>query len=86
MPDSEEIKLYPNPNNGNFTLVGTVLGKENFQMQVFDLSGRLLIHRKLDLYEQQHLNYSTLLKEGVYLLKLKSEKSKIEKHFKLVVK
>lgn len=86
MPDSEDIKLYPNPNNGNFTLVGTVLGKENFQMQVFDLSGRLLIHKKLGLYEQQHLNYSTLLKEGVYLLKLKSEKSKIEKNFKLIVK
>lgn len=84
--DESEIKLYPNPNQGRFSLVGTVLGKEEFQMQIFELSGKLIVDRKLGLYEQQFFDYSSQLNSGVYILKLTSESSKIQKTFKMLVK
>ena len=84
--DSDEIILFPNPNNGRFTLIGTVLGKEEFKMQLFDFSGKLLISRNLGLYEEQHFDYSSYLKSGTYVVKLQSESSDIEKTFKIIVK
>ncbi|MDX9705597.1 MAG: T9SS type A sorting domain-containing protein [Weeksellaceae bacterium] len=55
-------------------------------VQLFDFSGKLIIHKKLELYEEQHFDYSDLVKSGTYLLKLKSENSKTVKTFKLLVR
>jgi hypothetical protein len=83
--NSDEISLYPNPNNGSFTLSGSVLGKENFQMQVFNMQGQQLVDRNLSLYEEQNFNFSSYLTKGVYVLKLKSENQKKQKTFKFLV-
>ena len=81
--ETNDIRFYPNPNNGNFTLTGTALGTECFQMQIFDLLGRQLITKKLELYE--HLD-SGSLESGTFILKLTSENQKNQRIFKFVVR
>ncbi|NMH25493.1 T9SS type A sorting domain-containing protein [Flavobacterium solisilvae] len=84
--NTNEISLYPNPNNGSFTLSGSVLGKENFEMQLYNMQGQQLVNRNLSLYEEQNFNFSPYLKSGIYILKLQSKEQKIQKEFKFIVK
>lgn len=84
--NTNEISLFPNPNNGSFTLSGSVLGKENFEMQLYNMQGQQLVYRNLSLYEEQNFNFSPYLKSGIYILKLQSKEQKIQKEFKFIVK
>lgn len=84
--ETNDIRFYPNPNNGNFTLTGTALGTECFQMQIFDVLGRQLITKKLELYEHLNFDYSASLESGTFILKLTSENQKNQRIFKFVVR
>jgi hypothetical protein len=84
--NTNEISLFPNPNNGSFTLSGSVLGKEIFEMQLYNMQGQQLVNRNLPLYEEQNFNFSSYLKSGIYILKLQSKEQKTQKEFKFIVK
>ena len=73
--NSLQMKLYPNPADGNYVTIQTsTYGVK--QIEVFNLLGKLLINTEL---KTDNLDVS-LLKEGVYLIKVSIEgKSNISK-------
>jgi hypothetical protein len=82
---NNEISLYDNPNNGNFSLVGTLLLQKNLQLKLYDASGRLVITRKLNNEKKQTFEFQNLLSKGNYLIEISDNKTTI-KTFKMVVK
>lgn len=66
----DKIKLYPNPNNGTFT----VDTKEKSPYQIFDINGRLIHQGELKIGQN---NVQTNLPKGVYILKTNQTSSKI---------
>ena len=66
----DKIKLYPNPNNGTFT----VDTKEKSPYQIFDINGRLIHQGELKIGQN---NVQTNLPKGVYILKTNKTSSKI---------
>jgi hypothetical protein len=49
----EEIKIYPNPSQGIFTVDMNNLLEGNYLLQVTDISGRLMISRKVNVIGTQ---------------------------------
>jgi len=70
--------LYPNPNNGSFTLeINTFSDKyQNYQLEVYSVMGALVYSEQLKIAEsickKMNLEY---LSKGLYFIKLKSKKS-----------
>lgn len=68
---AENLSLYPNPVENTLYLQPTLPGGGELSVGLFDLRGRQLMQRKIELQsgsERQELNLSTL-QEGSYLLK-----------------
>jgi hypothetical protein len=82
---SQDLQLYDNPNNGNFSLVGKALAQKNLQLKLYDASGRLVVTRKLNTEKKQSFEFQNLLSKGNYLLEISDNKATI-KTFKMIVK
>ncbi len=65
------IKLYPNPNNGSFTIESAIEGEKT--MDVTDISGRVILSGVIK-GEKTEVNITTLA-NGIYYVKLQSEGS-----------
>jgi len=71
----EAIIIYPNPNDGNFTLRFELMKSQELNLQIFDLSGRAVYETKAvgisgtNLMNVDHAN----LAKGVYLLQFRTE-------------
>ena len=65
-----EIRLYPNPATGNYV---TIISNSILAVEVFDVLGKKVATQGIN-DNQKKLNISQL-KPGMYLVKLKSEKS-----------
>ncbi len=70
--NSEDIfKIYPNPNNGNFTLEFDEI-KQNVIIEISDITGKLIYNKNVDFpFKRKELNISNL-KNGVYLINIKT--------------
>lgn len=83
-----EIKLYNNPNNGNFTISGDLFKKEEYKLIIFDLSGKL-IHRE-DLGKtangEHHFSLENKLTTGNYMVNITSQSGNLIRNFKMSVK
>lgn len=66
----DKLKLYPNPNNGTFTIDT----KEKSTYQIYDVNGRLVKQGDLKIGQN---NVQTTLQKGVYILKTAQSSSKI---------
>jgi cyanophycinase-like exopeptidase len=65
--ENTQFSIYPNPNNGNFTVETTEIGT----LDCFDALGKLIFTQKID----KNTNFSMEnVVSGVYLLRLSSEK------------
>jgi hypothetical protein len=78
-----DIGLYPNPNNGSFTLVVNLEKPEDLTIRIFDSYGRLIINRmpaiRQDLYEE---NFSLEdLSPGVYYIQVIMDDGVVSKQF-----
>ncbi|MDZ4846303.1 MAG: GDSL-type esterase/lipase family protein [Chitinophagales bacterium] len=81
MPDQTriEIKIYPNPNNGSFTIFsGNERALEKAELSVLDLSGKEIFYSRITTYEFSITLPETTL-PGVYLLHLNSKGSSLRK-------
>lgn len=67
--ESSNILIYPNPNNGNFTVKFKNNGFENATIEVSDILGKKVYQQNL-LNEETIINTNDLSK-GIYLLKVK---------------
>ncbi len=71
------IELYPNPNNGSFSLTYHLTAPKA-EFSIFDITGRLVYtHTLTSSIGKEDLHLS--LSEGVYLWQLKNEKEVLEK-------
>lgn len=82
---AKDLVLFDNPNNGNFSLQGTVLTKNNCNMTVYDLAGRLITQRKLSNQHKQYFEMQHLLQKGNYMIKVSDGVTTL-KTFKMIVK
>ncbi|MFI5220826.1 MAG: PKD domain-containing protein [Bacteroidia bacterium] len=69
---SDGIKIYPNPNNGKFTINFNSLQGEK-QIEVFDIHGKLMAQISTSKYEIEIQPENNLAK-GIYLLRIQTEK------------
>ncbi|MDF0718431.1 T9SS type A sorting domain-containing protein [Kaistella sp. PBT33-4] len=82
----KELVLYNNPNNGNFTLSGSVLAKEAAVMSLYDTSGRLVKKEELSRQQKQDFSWGHLLTSGNYILSVSKKFGEQLKTFKMTVK
>lgn len=69
--ETQEISLSPNPAT-DFIQINSQEPQEEFQLKIYDLSGKLILHRP-EFYTNTPFSIETL-KKGMYLLVLQSEK------------
>jgi hypothetical protein len=67
--DENSLKIYPNPARDFITIEtnGVVIGNAN--VKIYDLNGRLLLNKPLDLSQNQQIDVSNL-NRGLYVLKI----------------
>ncbi|MDI1318387.1 zinc-dependent metalloprotease [Flavobacterium sp.] len=79
----KEFSIYPNPNNGTFTIEFKELAN-SFSVEVFDISGKIIYENNYDqsanLIQEINLNKPA---SGVYFVNIKSDKGLVTK--KLIV-
>lgn len=66
------LNVYPNPNNGTFTIDMNVQESKTFVMQITDLMGRVVAEQKLGLVSghYQHMVDVSHLSQGTYLIQM----------------
>jgi len=71
------VSIIPNPNDGDFVLDITSENPGKFSIEITDLTGRVVVERKeINITSKLNIDISIpLAKDGVYLLKLKSEEN-----------
>jgi len=79
--DKQELEIYPNPGADRVTIVRD--NNENFNLYVYDLQGKLLIHKKYRNQSGSITLETSSLSDGVYLVVIHSGNSVFRK--KLVI-
>ncbi|MBS1745374.1 MAG: fibronectin type III domain-containing protein [Bacteroidetes bacterium] len=84
----EYVVAYPNPFISNFTVSFNLLKKDNVNVEVFDVNGKLVYQNRFEnLFEGNNvINVMTSnnLPSGIYIIKLTSLKTKTDKVIKLL--
>jgi len=82
---NDNLKIYPNPTNGNFTLDIESLKSETIEINILNMAGELVFKDKVQISEgknQKNID-SKYFSKGVYLVKIKTSKGVINK--KLII-
>ncbi|MDI1256314.1 MAG: M12 family metallo-peptidase [Flavobacterium sp.] len=74
-----DFALFPNPNNGSFTIQLNGLENANYQSAIYDLRGRKIFEGKTFSEKTQQISVNAAA--GIYLLELQSEGRKSIKKF-----
>lgn len=84
-PDFESFKLYPNPNNGNFSVKFNPKSAEPVVIKVFDLNGRLIYNHQFKgaTHFEQQINLDNA-QSGLYMVRIKSGQQQLNK--KIIVR
>ena len=69
--NENEVRIYPNPNNGTFTITHNLKDK-NYALEIVDLMGKVIHREFLILGNQQEIK-TQLLNTGIYFVNIKSE-------------
>lgn len=83
---ASEFVLYPNPNNGYFTLRNidfSVFNSNHIEIDILDLNGRILFNDKIIGNEKKEflINLENKLSQGIYVLNLYTNDYKISQKF-----
>lgn len=82
--NSKDIKVYPNPSNGNFFIKSRDLGG-NAKVIIFDMNGRVVHNSGFNVVTGESTNeFNVNLTKGVYILKVTSPKGDYSQ--KLIIK
>lgn len=81
-----DLNLFNNPNNGNFTLRGKILGDKHHIVRINDLSGRLIYSESISKNTEIKFNLSDKLSSGNYILSVSNNENTQSKNFKLIIK
>lgn len=83
---ADDLQLFDNPNNGDFSLQGKILENENCSFKLYDSSGRFMRQENINQQNRQNFNYHGQLPTGNYILSVINAKNNVEKSFKMIVK
>jgi hypothetical protein len=78
-----DIKLMPNPNNGAFTITGT-LGADDVSIEITDMLGQVVYKKTLPPQNgkmSEQIQLSSALANGMYILQLRSGAVSKDMHF-----
>lgn len=76
MEQQMQMSIYPNPTNGNVTLLVDYFTNDNIEVEIYDLSGKMVYQDLINLsvgVNQKMLNINHL-SGGLYVLNIKNEK------------
>ncbi len=82
--NADDISLYPNPNDGNFTIKGKIAGSEA-KLEVVNISGQVVYARVIKVSNNE-VNTAVSLKDipnGMYTMKLGAGETQYTKRFTL---
>ena len=68
-----ELKIFPNPTPDNLNLVLQENPKEELQLEIYSISGQLVLEKQLPAFEKEHRINIQDLPSGVYSVKLMSD-------------
>jgi hypothetical protein len=71
------FKIYPNPNNGSFTIMSDLSRGETFEILIFDLLGKPIFSRQGEAGTPLHIDISGLLASGAYAIKIVADNGSI---------
>lgn len=82
--DIIQLSIFPNPNNGNFTLNYSLPQNYSGKLEIFDITGKLVHHQILPAWSTvQQISLQTI-KAGVYFLKIETNGMDINKKILIV--
>ncbi len=76
LASKSELEVYPNPNNGEFNLKLTDFELGEYQMEIYDITGKLITGKQLIVNSDVsviQINEQSQLNKGIYILCLKSD-------------
>jgi hypothetical protein len=79
------IKLFPNPSNGEFTIEQPTNFGKNKQLQIFDISGKLVYTESLPSENNKHTIKLNELLNGVYFYKVSGAMNMEMKNGKIII-
>lgn len=82
----QDLVLYDNPNDGNFSISGGILEKQNCTLKIFDFSSRKLMSYKMGNAKNQRFNLKNKLVKGNYIVAVNDSKNRKIKTFNMIVK
>jgi len=68
-------KLYPNPNNGNFTLAYDLKKYNVAEVLIYDVTGKIVYKTNLDNLESIKQINTNNLQSGIYFVQLRNDKT-----------
>ncbi len=72
----KNIQLYPNPNNGTFTILIDANNRKDYHLEVLDLSGKI-VYRKENLPSSHEVLNLKGIQSGFYLIKIFNSKDEL---------
>ena len=79
---SQDLLIYPNPNNGNFRIHAQGMIEGDTELIVFDLAGKEIDRRTVSGTRQVELNLNHL-EPGMYMLKMEGPKGELVRRFQV---
>jgi hypothetical protein len=73
------VQVYPNPATAEITV--SLISPSEIDIRIFDLSGKLLIYEADKVVESTHSLDVSLLRSGIYFLRINSENGEVTKKF-----
>lgn len=74
----EGFKVYPNPNNGNFSIICFSFPKASITAKVYDLLGRIVHHEQLN-FSNTEATLKLNIPTGSYILELKGDAGNVQR-------
>ena len=71
--DGVQAKLYPNPNNGSFTLAYDLKALNTANVTIYDISGKLVYKKEIDNLENKIAINTLNLNNGIYFIQLSDD-------------
>ena len=81
---NNDVNIFPNPNDGNFTIIFQQSISERINIQLTNLQGQLVFEKNMDNISHQMNIQTNGLPTGIYFLQMKTEGSQMVK--KIIVK
>ena len=82
-PPMGDLKIFPNPNNGNFKIMYLLPQNKAGKLEIFDINGRAVYSQNLPQWSTLQFISLPKLSNGIYAIKINSDNFSVTK--KLII-